>query len=117
MISVIEKTLLELFRLLGFEVEIAKKTVKELLSKIEEEAVFETHEGIHNSKKDKIKNLDQAAKALGDEVFKKIVETASSKILVAYFANNKKGYTENQKEVFLTFLLTNKIHRELEKAT
>ena len=105
--SIIKAELENLFKLLEINSDLAKKDISMLLNDITTEAIFEAKEGLKKENAEKINSLEYAAL---DKV-----ETASSRILVRYYANHKKNYNERQKEIFLTFLLTNKLQRTLSK--
>ena len=107
MIQTIRNTLLELFRLLGATADSAATDVDELIKLIEHETMTEIIDGLKKEHAESIASIDDAGHHIDEESLKKLLETASSRTLVTYYAKNKKGYSENQKEIFLTFLTTN----------
>ena len=113
--DIVRSTLLELFDLLGYDKKEAEKTIGAILTSIEKEVLGEVHEGLQSNERNETNDLKSARGCMKEEEFLHTIETASSRVLVNFFADNKKDFDERQKEVFLAFLLTNKLKRELEK--
>ena len=113
----VEKTIKELFYLLNYKPDEVSEIVKKLLEYIGTEALKEMMEGMHLDKVNDITSYKDAKGHVDSDAMLKIVESASARVLVNYFADNKKNFDEKQKEIFLSFLLTSKLQRELEKNT
>jgi hypothetical protein len=109
MIKIVESEIVKLFKLLKVD-----ESLGEMMSDIKKETLLNFKEGMLAKEADAMENLEEIKE---DERLMKAFETASSKILVRYYADHKKGYSEEQKEIFLTFLLTNKIKRSLESSS
>ena len=113
---IVQEELDALFKLLKYGVIDHKKAVEEIVRKIEREIIFELEEGLEKQHcKECDGELSKLKQHVDSETFNKTTETAASRIMVAYYAEAKKEYNEEQKEIFLTFLLTNKLQRALEK--
>ncbi len=114
MLPVLNTTLEQLFDLLGYTVQTKKDIVRSIAKEIEQEALKEAKNGVGENIA--IESLNKVQKILGKRETFHILEAVAARVLVNFFAEHKRNYSEQQKEVFLTFLLTNKLKRELEKS-
>jgi transposase-like protein len=108
--SVLRETLENLFVLLDYK----NATTKNVFEEIEKEINAEMKKGLLKESKCP-KSIHELEKMLTEEEVLQVLETSASRVLVDFFAEHKKRFDERQKEVYLTFLLTNKLQRELEK--